>query len=43
MWVRRKHGRRASDHWPSLESMLATLVVIAWTWGLFELARLYVR
>ena len=42
-WVRRSKGRRAVDHRPSLEQVLAAGVILAWTWGVYELIRLYVR
>jgi hypothetical protein len=43
-WVRRStRGRRASDRLPRIEQVLATGVILAWTWGVYELVRLYIR
>ena len=40
--VRRTAGRRASDKW-SVESILFAGVVIAWAWGAYEIALLFLR
>ena len=41
--VRRSRGRRASDRLPSAEAVLAACVVLAWAWGGYELAQLFIR
>jgi hypothetical protein len=28
---------------PSVEHLLAAAVILAWTWGVYELVRLYIR
>ena len=40
--VQRTRGRRASDRAPSLEAVLIAGVIIAWGWGAYELAALFV-
>jgi hypothetical protein len=42
-WVRRNLGRRASDRRLSLESTMLIGVVLAWTWGLYEITLLFLR
>lgn len=42
-WVRRTAGRRASDRRLRLESILAAVGVIAWSWCAYELVRVFVR
>ncbi len=41
--VRRGRGRRATDRLPNAEAVLAACVVLAWAWGGYELAQLFVR
>ena len=40
--VRRTRGRRSYDRRPSLEALLMAAAIIAWGWGAFELAQLFV-
>ncbi|HEY3800784.1 MAG TPA: hypothetical protein VGL58_20715 [Caulobacteraceae bacterium] len=42
-WVRRNRGRRAGDRLPSLEQVLTAAVVLAWAWGVYEVARIFIR
>lgn len=39
--VRRTRGRRASDRRSNLEAVLVAMVVVAWGWGAYELAQLF--
>jgi hypothetical protein len=41
--ARRTRGRRATDRRPSLEAFLIAGVFIAWGWGAFQLAQLFVH
>ena len=41
--VRRSRGRRASDKFPSLESVLVSGGILAWTWCAYEMLRLVLR
>jgi hypothetical protein len=41
--VRRTKGRRASDSRISLESILISGVIIAWSWGIYEVTLYFVR
>ena len=43
VFARRNRGRRASDRRPSLETILATGVVLAWAWGVYELTLLFLQ
>ena len=40
--VRRSRGRRASDRAPGLEVFLLVGVIVAWGWGAYQLAVLFV-
>jgi len=40
--VRRTKGRRASDRRPSLEGLLMAGAIVAWGWGAYEIAQLFV-
>ena len=42
-WTRRSAGRRAADHGPSVDQLLAAGVVLAWSWTLYELIRIFIR
>jgi hypothetical protein len=42
-WVRRNLGRRAGDRRLSLESTMVIGVVLAWTWGVYEMTLLFLR
>jgi hypothetical protein len=42
-WVKRNRGRRSADRRWSLETLLAAGVVLAWTWGVYELTLLFLR
>jgi hypothetical protein len=39
---RRSRGRRASDRGPTLEALLVATAIIAWGWGAYEIAQLFV-
>ena len=39
--VRRNRGRRAADRRSKIEAVLIAGVVIAWGWGAYELAQLF--
>jgi len=41
--ARRTRGRRASDRRSSVEAVLIAGVVIAWGWGAYELAQLFLQ
>ena len=41
--VRRTRGRRRSDRLPSAEVILTAGVILAWGWGGYELAQLFLR
>jgi len=41
--VRRTRGRRGYDRRPNWEAVLVALAIIAWGWGAYELARLFLR
>lgn len=41
--VRRTRGRRAADRRSNIEAVLIIAVVIAWGWGAYELAQLFVH
>ena len=41
--VRRTRGRRKTDRLPSAEILLTVGVILAWGWGGFELAQLFLR
>jgi len=41
--VRRTKGRRATDKLPSFEALLTVGVVLAWAWGGYELAQLFLK
>jgi len=42
-WVRRNLGRRAGDRRLSLETTMVIAVVLAWTWGVYEMTLLFLR
>ena len=42
-WVKRGRGRRASDRGMRLESVLAVGVILAWSWGVYELTLLFLH
>jgi hypothetical protein len=42
-WVKRARGRRASDRSMRLETVLAVGVVLAWSWGVYELTLLFLH
>jgi hypothetical protein len=42
-WVRRTRGRRKADRLPSVEAVLTACVVLAWAWGGYELAQLFIK
>lgn len=41
--VRRTRGRRASDRVFRLETVLGAAVILAWTWGVYEVTLLYLK
>jgi len=41
--VRRTRGRRESDRRSNIEAVLIAAVVIAWGWGAYELAQLFLQ
>lgn len=42
-WVRRNRGRRASDRALRIEAVLAGGVILAWTWGVYEVTLLFLK
>jgi hypothetical protein len=42
-FVRRTRGRRRNDRLPSLEIVLTAGVIVAWGWGGYELAQLFLH
>jgi hypothetical protein len=42
-WVRRSRGRRAGDRAMRLETVLIAAVVLAWTWGVYEVTLLFLK
>ena len=42
-WVKRSRGRRAGDRRPTLETVLATGVILAWAWGIYEVTLLFLK
>jgi hypothetical protein len=42
-WVKRSRGRRAADRRVRLESVLATGVILAWAWGIYEVTLLFLK
>jgi hypothetical protein len=41
--VRRSRGRRASDRGPRIEAVLGAAVILAWTWGIYEVTLLFLK
>jgi hypothetical protein len=41
--VRRTPGRRASDQRPKLVTVLTAAVLLAWAWGIYEVALALLR
>jgi hypothetical protein len=42
-WARRNRGRRATDRALRLETILGGAVILAWTWGVYEVTLLFLR
>jgi hypothetical protein len=42
-WVRRSRGRRAGDRALRLEAVLGAGVILAWTWGVYEVTLLFLK
>jgi len=42
-WVRRNRGRRASDRGIRLEAVLGAAVILAWSWGVYEVTLLFLK
>jgi hypothetical protein len=41
-WARRNRGRRATDR-VRLETILGAAVILAWTWGVYEVTLLFLK
>ncbi|HEY1427785.1 MAG TPA: hypothetical protein VGF50_14025 [Caulobacteraceae bacterium] len=41
--VRRGRGRRASDRGLRIEAVLGGAVILAWTWGIYEVTLLFLK
>ena len=41
-WARRNRGRRATDR-VRLETILGAGVILAWTWGVYEVTLLFLK
>jgi len=42
-WLRRSRGRRASDRGLRLEAVLGAAVIVAWSWGVYEITLLFLK
>ncbi|HWF76270.1 MAG TPA: hypothetical protein VN694_03750 [Caulobacteraceae bacterium] len=42
-WVRRSRGRRSTDSALRLETVLGAGVILAWTWGVYEVTLLFLK
>jgi hypothetical protein len=41
--VRRTRGRRAADKRPSMETLLMLGVLLAWSWGIYEVTLIFLK
>jgi hypothetical protein len=42
-WLRRSRGRRAADRGLRLEAVLGAAVIVAWSWGVYEITLLFLK
>ena len=42
-WARRSRGRRASDRKVRIEAVLGAGVILAWTWGAYQVTLLFLK
>ncbi len=42
-WIRRNRGRRATDRAFRLEAILGAGVILAWSWGAYQVTLLFLK